>query len=38
MEWDGSWVRTRRIDQLPTLKVGECALDGASREARGRRD
>jgi hypothetical protein len=26
MEWDGSYVRTRCIDQLPTLKVGECAI------------
>jgi hypothetical protein len=38
MKWDGGCVPTRRSDKLPTLKVGQCALDGASREASGRRD
>lgn len=35
MERDGGGVRPRRIDQLPILKVGERALDGASRETGG---
>jgi hypothetical protein len=35
MERNGRGVRTGGSDQLPTLKVCQCALDSASRETGG---
>jgi hypothetical protein len=38
MEGNCGGVRPRRIDQLSTVQMGEGALDGAARQACGRRD